>query len=145
MAAFWQHAKTKMKEFELEVVTGQSDGSSLQPPAWSLSGPGAEEATSAIASGQRTIITSIEGEDNPAVNDMTILCDPAGEPVALLSTIAVELVPFGRVNEDLARADGAVSLEAWRAQVAADYRAANSADIAADQGIIVETVKVVFP
>lgn len=57
-----------------------------------------------------------EGQSLPSPGNLSIVTDWAGEPLCVIETTAVELVPFNRVSAEFAAAEGEGdgSLDDWR-------------------------------
>ena len=61
------------------------------------------------------ILYELENEPLPTTDDYSIILNSKEEPVAIIKTIEVTLVPFNEVNEEFALAEGEGSYEEWRA------------------------------
>ena len=90
----------------------------------------ADEGAAAILSGDKTATSSPHWEypDGriPFVGALSVVLDGRGRPRAIVETVRVEIIPFGSVNGHLAHAygEGARTLDWWRSEVGAWYRAA---------------------
>jgi uncharacterized protein YhfF len=83
----------------------------------------------------------------PFVGALSILLDGQGRARAIVETQRVEIMPFGSVNEDFARAygEGDRTLEWWRSEIGAWYRASatrHGKDFSDDTLIIGEWIAV---
>jgi len=115
-------------------------------------GAAADEGAAAILSGDKTATSSPHWEypDGriPFVGALSVLLDGRGLPRAIVETVRVEIIPFGSVNGDFARAygEGARTLHWWRSVVGAWYRAAaarHGQDFSDKTPIICEWISVV--
>lgn len=122
---FWETARGRAGLAKVAVVTGPMWAEAVAPPAWSFGdAPGlADELLGLVLQGTKTATSSLaweyEGgeEPLPAVGDLSILLDGAGEPRALIRTTEVRTVPFDAVDEDFAYDEGEDdrTLASWRA------------------------------
>lgn len=64
-----------------------------------------------------------EGREPPKPGDYSIVTTWSGEPLCIIRTLAVEVVPFGEVSAEFAAAEGEGdgSLESWRSGHAAYF------------------------
>jgi len=124
LEAFWTRARNVAGIAPLEAVLGQDDAASLRPPAFAFGdGPemsdrlaklvldGEKSATSAWLSSYEA-----EGIDIPEVGDLSIMCDGADRPLALLRTADVRKIPFADVGPEIAQAEGEGTLDEWKAE-----------------------------
>jgi uncharacterized protein YhfF len=90
----------------------------------------ADEGAAAILSGDKTATSSARWQypDGriPFVGALSVLLDGSGRARAIVETVRVEIIPFGSVERDFAHAygEGARTLDWWRSEVGAWYRAA---------------------
>ncbi|MEJ5914943.1 ASCH domain-containing protein [Pseudokineococcus sp. 1T1Z-3] len=121
---FWETARGRAGIGRLAVVTGTTSSTALPPPAWAFgdSPEMADELLALVLAGTKTATASArweyehEGEDLPRAGDLSIVLDGAGHPRALVRTTSVDVVPFGEVGAEHARAEGEgdLSLAYWR-------------------------------
>ncbi len=89
----------------------------------------ADSGAAAILNGTKTATSSPlwEHPDGiiPFVGALSILLDGQGRARAIVETERVEIIPFGSVGEDFARAygEGPRTLDWWRSEIGAWYRA----------------------
>jgi uncharacterized protein YhfF len=82
----------------------------------------ADELAALVLSGKKRATASsvwsydAEGVELPAAGNLSILTDWSGEPLCVLRTMSVEVVPFNEVTADFAAAEGEgdASLRSWR-------------------------------
>ena len=120
---FWDAARGHLGWGRLDAVLGTSDDDVVAPPVWSFGDDArlADELLELVLSGRKTGTSTalVEIEDEgvpvPAVGDVSIVVDSAGDPRALLRTTQVEVVPFDQVGAEHAAAEGEddLSLESW--------------------------------
>lgn len=123
--AFWVRARPATERGRVPVVSGRMPHDTLPPPAWSFGATPrqADELLALVLDGVKTATASAlwdypaEGEEPPAVGELSIVLDGAGHPRALLLTTAVRIVPFDQVDAEHAAAEGEDdrSLASWRA------------------------------
>lgn len=153
---YWQLARKRVGINRLDVVVGQGPLSNVVPPAWAFGGtPDEADALLALVlSGRKTATASARWEYDdagaplPAVGDLSIVLDGAGRPRALLSTTAVDVVPFDEVGAEHAAAEGEGSLEEWRAAHArffADSARGSSREMAPDMPVVLERFRLLDP
>lgn len=124
LEAFWTHAIIAGRLNPIDGVGGQTDLVSLRPGAFAFGETrrAANELAELVIAGRKTATSSYsaaygaEDESFPGVDDLWILCDGEGRPRALLRNTEVKVVPFNEVGQDVARAEGAADLPAWRAE-----------------------------
>ena len=113
---FWQNARKCIRSVAdgLAVVLGPDARSLSTPPAF-LFGDNpamATELAQLVVDERKTATSSLlaeyerDDESLPQIGDMAIVCDGAGQPVAALSTVAVEQYPFDQVPVSVAEAEG---------------------------------------
>ncbi|MFV0285927.1 MAG: ASCH domain-containing protein [Demequina sp.] len=89
------------------------------------------------------------GDPVPAVGDLSIILDGAGEPRALLRTTAIETVPFDEVTAEHAHSEGEgdQTLAYWRASHERYWREHSESPrgFAVDMPIICERFQLLFP
>lgn len=89
---------------------------------------GADEGATLILDGIKTATSSAfwDYPDGriPFVGALSILLDGSGHPRAIVETVRVEIVPFGAIDADFARAygEGNRTLDWFRAEIGAWYR-----------------------
>lgn len=122
--AFWQVARVRARLDPTGYYTGERPLGALPPPAWAF-GATPEQADALLAlvlAGTKTATASAlwdyeaEGEEPPSVGDLGIVTDGRGVPHALITTTAVEVVPFDEVGAEHAHLEGEGdrSLASWR-------------------------------
>lgn len=82
----------------------------------------ADELGHLVAAGEKTATASalwpIEHgvESMPTVGDLSVVLDGSGDPLCVIETVTVDVVPFDEVDEEFARAEGEgfVSVADWR-------------------------------
>lgn len=119
---FWGEARKVSGLTRLDVVVGSNTLAVLTPPAW-VSGTTVERADAFVehvlaAGGGATTgaVAQWEAaeEELPRPDTLSILCDGAGRPRALVRTTTVEVLPFDQVPAEHALAEGEADQEAWR-------------------------------
>jgi uncharacterized protein YhfF len=112
----------------------------------------ADSGAAAILNGTKTATSSPfwEHPDGkiPFVGALSILLDGQGRARAIVETERVEIIPFGSVDEDFARAygEGPRTLDWWWSEIGAWYRASatrHGEDFSDDTPIICEWIAVV--
>ena len=112
----------------------------------------ADSGAAAILDGTKTTTASAPWDwpDGriPFVGALSILLDGQGRARAIVETERVEIMPFGSVNEDFARAygEGDRTLAWWRSEVGAWYRASaarHGQGFSTDTPLICEWITVV--
>ncbi|HEY4613876.1 MAG TPA: ASCH domain-containing protein [Citricoccus sp.] len=114
LTAFWAWSRAEHPGLPVEV-----------PEAWAFGATPehADGLLELVLDGTKTATSSAlwdheaTGEPVPRPGDLSIILDGAGRPRAVLETTAVEILPFGEVSEEHARAEGEGerTLAAWRA------------------------------
>ncbi len=131
--SFWRVASRKARIGSLPGYFGPGTLEVVTPPAWSF-GADPEQADRLLVlvlDGTKTATASaredydLEEEPLPEAGAMGILLDGRGFPRALVSVTAVTVVPFDKVDEEHARAEGEGdrTLASWRADHEAFFRA----------------------
>lgn len=124
LEAFWTRARNVAGIAPLEAVLGQDDAASLRPPAFAF-GDGPEMSdrlAKLVLDGEKSATSAwlasyeAEGIDIPEVGDLSIMCDGADRPLALLRTADVRKVPFADVGPEIAQAEGEGTLDEWKAE-----------------------------
>ena len=108
----------------LEAVLGQDDAASLRPPAFAFGdGPDmSDRLAKLVLDGEKSATSAwlasyeAEGIDIPEVGDLSIMCDGADRPLALLRTADVRKIPFADVGPEIAQAEGEGTLDEWKAE-----------------------------
>jgi len=124
--AFWVEARRRAKLESLPGYFGPSVIASVRPPAWAFGDDRvtADELLGLVLDGEKTATASAAedyvGDDNPLPEPgaLSIVLDGSGRPRALIGTTDVTVVPFDRVDDAHAAAEGEGdgSLEQWRAE-----------------------------
>lgn len=124
LEAFWTRARNVAGIAPLEAVLGQDDAASLRPPAFAF-GDGPEMSdrlVKLVLDGEKSATSAwlasyeAEGIDIPEVGDLSIMCDGADRPLALLRTADVRKIPFADVGPEIAQAEGEGTLDEWKAE-----------------------------
>ena len=153
---FWDAARGHLGWGRLDAVLGTSDDDVVAPPVWSFGDDArlADELLELVLSGRKTGTSTalVELEDEgvpvPAVGDVSIVVDSAGDPRALLRTTAVEVVAFDQVGAEHAAAEGEddLSLESWRREHEVYWRRVlGDARFAPDMPVVTERFELVYP
>ena len=124
LEAFWTRARNVAGIAPLEAVLGQDDAASLRPPAFAFGdGPDmSDRLAKLVLDGEKSATSAwlasyeAEGIDIPEVGDLSIMCDGADRPLALLRTADVRKIPFADVGPEIARAEGEGTLDEWKAE-----------------------------
>jgi uncharacterized protein YhfF len=112
----------------------------------------ADSGALAILSGTKTATSSALWEHPtgkiPVAGALSVLVDGQDRPRAIVETRRAEVVPFGSVDEDFARAygEGEQTLAWWRSEIGADYRASaarHGEEFSDDTPIVCEWIAVV--
>lgn len=154
VADFWAAASRGLGMTRLDVVVGMGVMAAVVPPAWSFGWTAAEadELVSQVLAGIKTATASARQEYQdedaalPAVGTLSIICDGAGKPHAVVRTEKVEVMTFDQVDLAQAKAEGFTSVAQWRqahAPLLAD-RDGNELDPAQCQ-VVLESLKVIYP
>lgn len=140
---FWADAREAVPSLPVEP-----------PEAWAFGATSkhADELLALVLSGIKTGTASAlwdHGADEPipAVGDLSIILDGAGEPRAVIETVAVETVPFDQVTAEHARVEGEQdrTLESWR-RIHEEYWRKNSTNgFARDMPVVCERFHLVHP
>lgn len=73
-----------------------------------------------VVDGEKTATTSgfdfyaLDNEEVPKVEDYSIVLNSKDEPVAIIKTTNVDIVPFNEVSEEFAIAEGEGDFEFWK-------------------------------
>lgn len=124
LEAFWTRARNVAGIAPLEAVLGQDDAASLRPPAFAFGdGPDmSDRLAKLVLDGEKSATSAwlasyeAEGIDIPEVGDLSIMCDGADRPLALLRTADVRKIPFADVGPEIAQAEGEGTLDEWKAE-----------------------------
>ncbi|MBV8034809.1 ASCH domain-containing protein [Roseateles sp.] len=106
---------------------------------------GAKRATASLA-----WVYEFEKRPQPRCGDLSIVTSWAGEPLCIIETTAVDVLPFDAVPEDFARAEGEGdgTLASWRV-LHTEFFAGECARIdrvpSATMPVVCERFRVVFP
>ena len=123
IVSYWESVRAKAKIARLPVLLGTGAGAALPPSAWSFgdSPALADQLLQLVLDGVKTGTSSALAEYGPndalpAVGELSIILDGAGNPRALLRTTAVDRVRFEDVTADFAAREGEDdrTLESWR-------------------------------
>ena len=153
---FWDAARGHLGWGRLDAVLGTSDDDVVAPPVWSFGDDArlADELLELVLSGRKTGTSTalVEIEDEgvpvPAVGDVSIVVDSAGDPRALLRTTQVEVVPFDQVGAEHAAAEGEddLSLASWRREHEVYWRRVlGDARFSPDMPVVTERFELVYP
>ena len=124
LEAFWTRARNVAGIAPLEAVLGQDDAASLRPPAFAF-GDGPEMSdrlAKLVLDGEKSATSAwlasyeAEGIDIPEAGDLSIMCDGADRPLALLRTADVRKIPFADVGPEIAQAEGEGTLDEWKVE-----------------------------
>ncbi|GEK60147.1 RNA-binding protein [Marinococcus halophilus] len=97
---YWKHFWQQRNEAPPEQVT-----------AWSF-GVDPDELAELVVSGVKTATCSaymfyeIENEPLPSIGDYSIILNKAGDPVCIIQTTSVKIMPMNEVPEEFAEAEG---------------------------------------
>ena len=124
LEAFWTRARNVAGIAPPEAVLGQDDAASLRPPAFAFgdSPEMSDRLAKLVLDGEKSATSAwlasyeAEGIDIPEVGDLSIMCDGADRPLALLRTADVRKIPFADVGPEIARAEGEGTLDEWKAE-----------------------------
>ena len=154
--AFWEVAKFHAKLNAAPSYFGPTPLEAVPPPAWSFGATPevADELAALVREGVKTATASalwdyeVEGESLPEVGELSIVLDGQGDPVALISTTLVEVVPFDEVGEEHARLEGEGdrTLAGWRdvhERFFSEHKTHDRA-FAADMPIVLERFEVIY-
>ncbi|MCB7137878.1 ASCH domain-containing protein [Cellulosimicrobium marinum] len=151
---FWEAARPSAGLGKLGVVIGTGVAESVPPPAWSFGdNPAlADSLLEAVLSGAKTSTSSSlwEYDDQtpvPEKGELSILLDGEGHPRALIRTTAVDIVPFGEVDEAFAAAEGEDdgSLEAWREGHRRYFERVLDREVGEDMPVVCEWFELRYP
>lgn len=122
------------------------------PLAWAFGDVDeADEIIRKVLEGEKTATTSAawtfqaEGAPLPEIGDLNIVLDAREHPRALIRTVNVQVVPFSRVDEAHARADGSPSLADWQAVNRAFFAADAEHPFSEDMDLVLEYFTVLHP
>lgn len=116
----------------------------------------ADELGRLVAAGEKTATASAlwtiqyGDESMPAVGDRSVVLDGSGDPLCVIETVGVDVVPFEEVDEAFARAEGEgfESVTDWR-EAHWDYyqRTLRALDMEPTEGmpVVCERFRVVYP
>lgn len=124
LEAFWTRARNVAGIAPLEAVLGQDDAASLRPPAFAFgdSPEMSDRLAKLVLDGEKSATSAwlasyeAEGIDIPEAGDLSIMCDGADRPLALLRTVDVRKIPFADVGPEIAQAEGEGTLDEWKAE-----------------------------
>ena len=130
LEAFWDRARTVAGFNRTEVLTGLDDTASLRPSAFSLGATKevADELARLVVSGEKTATSSRvaayerEGADLPRVGELSIVCDGAGHPRALIRDTEIRILGFQEADHEIAAAEGEGPFEHWKTAHEAFFR-----------------------
>ena len=155
LEAFWTRARNVAGIAPLEAVLGQDDAASLRPPAFAF-GDGPEMSdrlAKLVLDGEKSATSAwlasyeAEGIDIPEAGDLSIMCDGADRPLALLRTVDVRKIPFADVGPESAQAEGEGTLDEWKVEhrdFFARECAALGIDFDPEGEVVVEFFEVVY-
>lgn len=145
LEAFWAAARVARPDLPEQLPAAWSFGASPEQ---------ADELLGLVLAGVKTATASSKwdyeaaGEALPVVGDLGIVLDGSGAPRAVVRTAAVAVVPFDRVAEDHARAEGENdrSLASWRREHERFWRehSQNDRGFAVDMPVVCERFAVVY-
>lgn len=155
LEAFWTRARNVAGIAPLEAVLGQDDAASLRPPAFAFgdSPETSDRLAKLVLDGEKSATSAwlasyeAEGIDIPEVGDLSIMCDGADRPLALLRTTDVRKIPFAYVGPEIAQAEGEGTLDEWKAEHRGFFaRECAALGIEFDPGgdVVVEFVEVLY-
>lgn len=155
LEAFWTRARNVAGIAPLEAVLGQDDAASLRPPAFAFgdSPETSDRLAKLVLDGEKSATSAwlasyeAEGIDIPEVGDLSIMCDGADRPLALLRTTDVRKIPFADVGPEIAQAEGEGTLDEWKAEHRGFFaRECAALGIEFDPGgdVVVEFVEVLY-
>ena len=155
LEAFWTRARNVAGIAPLEAVLGQDDAASLRPPAFAFgdSPETSDRLAKLLLDGEKSATSAwlasyeAEGIDIPEVGDLSIMCDGADRPLALLRTTDVRKIPFADVGPEIAQAEGEGTLDEWKAEHRGFFaRECAALGIEFDPGgdVVVEFVEVLY-
>ncbi|MDN5819898.1 MAG: ASCH domain-containing protein [Brachybacterium sp.] len=143
-AGFWSDVRREVPDLPTAV-----------PEAWAFGATPAhaDELLALVHAGTKTATASSlgdyeeDGESLPAAGDLSIILDGAGRPRAVLEVTSIQIVPFDRVSEDHARAEGEDdrTLRSWRRIHERFWREHSARGFAPDMPVVCENFRVVFP
>ncbi len=96
-----------------------------------------------------SLLSWYEGENAepmPVVGAMSVILDGSERPLCVIRTIAVEVRPFGLVDEEFAwvEGEGDRSLAYWRA-AHIDFFASEGRPVAEDTPVVLDTFELLWP
>ncbi|UFU02045.1 ASCH domain-containing protein [Ruania suaedae] len=119
--AFWKRARLRGRVAWLEPFVGQHRLGALPPPAFAFAPEPhlAQSMAEEVLSGERTALSTLrsqlpDGVPPPEVGDLAIVLDGHEEPVALIRTVEVRVLPFADVDDRHARGEGEPDADSWR-------------------------------
>lgn len=120
--SFWISARNHAGLNPLEAITGVNGAVSLRPMAFTFGHTRAlaDELAEAVVAGDKRATSSwlasyeAEGIPIPEVGSLSILCDGAGDPRALIRITEVRVTPFQQVGPEVAEAEGEGTFESWK-------------------------------
>lgn len=156
VTAYWLRVRPRVQRdafARIGVVIGQSGANALTPPAFAFGATReqADELLDLVLDGTKTATSSAlvehrhDGVPLPAVGDLAIVLDGAGEPRAVIRTTAVRVTTFGQVDAEHATAEGEGdrSLAGWRQAHAAFW--GKRVEEAGDWPVVLERFALVHP
>lgn len=107
-----------------------------------------DELASLVCAGVKTATCYLvdPNETTPQVGELDIVLNGSGDPVAVLKTTSVELVPFGEVDAEFAASEGEgdLSLEYWREEHLRFWAEEEGVQVTTDTPIQCERFEVVY-
>lgn len=107
-----------------------------------------DELAALVCAGAKTATCCLvdPNEAAPQVGELDIVLNGTGDPVAVIKTASVELVPFGEVSAEFAASEGEgdLSLEYWRKAHLRFWAEEEGAQVTADTLIQCERFEVVY-
>lgn len=147
-----------LEQFWAAARRAQPELPPARPAAWPLGAytdsAQADDLLTLVLAGVKTATSSslwdyeAASEALPAVGDLGILLDGAGEPRAVVRTVAVNVTTFNEVDEDHAYAEGEGdrSLASWRREHERFWRqhSQNDRGFAPDMPVVCERLAVIY-
>lgn len=145
----------EIARFWVDVRSGLPHLPVAPPEAWAF-GATPEHADGLLAlvlAGTKTATASAlrdyesEGEQPPAVGELSIILDGLGSPRAVLEVTAIDIVPFDQVSEEHAHSEGEDdrTLDSWRRIHERFWRNHAATGFSADMPVVCERFRVVYP
>lgn len=107
-----------------------------------------DELASLVCAGVKTATCCLvdPNEDAAEVGELDIVLNGSGDPVAVIKTTSVELVPFSKVDAEFAASEGEgdLSLEYWRKEHLRFWAEEEGVQVTADTLIQCERFEVVY-